>query len=154
MKVAPLLKYNHHGWCVKSWTVAAPGPGNNVHGRLTCADLQPLSDLPRGHFFQALITGGFLKTQARWGSQVKVKTSMFNTTPVHTSHFWKPKFFQRLLIVAWTPGLFSVLDVFLLSPLTLAGPSVFAFVPGLWPLDGGLVRPGGWRRSTCTHMMS
>ena len=45
----------------------------------------------------------------------------------------KLKFFQRLLMVAWTPGLFSLFveevffpdpTAFFLSPLALAGPNV------------------------------
>lgn len=77
---------------------------------------------------------------------------IYKVTCVILFYFLKLKFFHRLLMVACTPGLFSLLEVFfpeptgfLLSPLALAGPSVRALAAGLWLLDLGRDRPETWR---------
>lgn len=65
-------------------------------------------------------------------------------------YFLKLKFFQRLLMVAWTPGLFSLLGGeiffpeptdFFLSPLALAGPNIRTFRGWPWLLDFSFDRP-------------
>lgn len=72
-------------------------------------------------------------------------------------------------MVAWTPGLFSLLceEVllpepadFLLSPLALAGPNVRTFVAWPWLLDFGFDRPETWKEENVeedkikTHLSS